>query len=388
MTPHIRLLAGATVLAASLAAASLAAPWSGAPAGADGMPGPATSATSATSGAAAPGASDAPRAAAAGPATAHPILAAAPIAGAAAGQAGATASADAQRGAFQFGVIGHSFKNSPDEAQLTQAIAEADQAGLAFVVATGIKAASESCSDKLYAQRKALFDNSAHPLIVSLAASDWSGCRNSLGRSTAIERLNRLREVFFGDANSLGAHKLELARLSSTATFRSYAENAHWEAGRVLFATINLPANNNHYLADAGRNSEFEDRLVANRAWLKRLFSMAQRRKLAGIVLFSDGDVGGKIEESWSLLPSFSDKQDGFASPRRQIRALAHKFSGQVLLVDTQPASATPGPPVIAWHDNLGHLSINGNWVEIDAAPARLPVFTVRDAVAARPPPR
>lgn len=303
-----------------------------------------------------------------------------------AGAAGAaqTTPPNEQQG-FQFGVIGHSFKSGADDAVLRQAIHEAGQAGVAFVVSTGIKAPGEACTDALYQQRRELLDASAVPLVLSLAGSDWSGCRNSLGKSTAIDRLNRLREVFFGDASSLGVRKLELNRLSSAAVFRSYAENAHWEIGGVLFATINLPANNNHFLPEAGRNSEFEDRTVANRSWLKRLFTMAQRRKLAGIVLFSDGDVGVKKEEGWSLLPSFSSKQDGFAGPRRQIRTLASTFSGPVLLVDTQaPAVGNPAAPAIEWRDNLGHVSVNGNWVEIDVAPGRQPVLTLKDTGGVR----
>ena len=270
---------------------------------------------------------------------------------------------------FQFGVIGHSFKSGADETVLTEAIRQANQASLAFVVATGIKAASESCNDKLYNQRKELFNASSGPLVVSLAASDWSACRNSAGRSDAVERLIRIREVFFSDSTSLGGNPIGLTRLSATASFRSYAENAHWEFGNVLFATINLPANNNHYLSAAGRNSEFEDRLVANRAWIKRLFLMAQRRQLAGLVLFSDGNVGVHAEESrW--LPSFSTKEDGFAGPRRQIKALAAKFPGQVLLVDTQALSPSgkAGQAPIVWHENLGHVSVTANWIEVHVA--------------------
>jgi hypothetical protein len=105
----------------------------------------------------------------------------------------------------------------------------------------------EPCSDKLYTQRHALLNESAQPMIVSLAGSDWSACINSSGRSNAIERLNRLRELFYVDGESLGARHLTVTRLSSNAKFRSYAENAHWEYGKVLFATINLPANNNHF---------------------------------------------------------------------------------------------------------------------------------------------
>lgn len=308
---------------------------------------------------------------------------------------GALAAPGDQAG-FEFAVLGHSFKAGPDDAPLKKAIAETSAFNAAFVVATGIKAASESCSDKLYGQRKDLLGASAPPLIVSLSASDWASCRNSRGRINAIERLNRLRDVYFADDQSLGQRKLTLSRLSSTAKFRSYAENAHWEYGGVLFATVNLPANNNHFLPEAGRNSEFEDRLVANRSWLQRLFAMAQRKQLDGIVLFSDGDVGVLDDDDSSLLPSFSSKQDGFAGPRKQIRTLAKKFSGKVLLVDTggsetegkdgkgKKAAARSEGPKIRWKGNLGHVSIDSDWSAIAVRPGKTPLFEVRQR-ASRP---
>ena len=124
-------------------------------------------------------------------------------------------------------------------------------------------------------------------MIVMPAASDWSDCKNSAGRTAAIERLNRLRELYYAEPESLGERKLDVTRLSANAKFRSYAENAHWVVGDVLYATVNVPANNNHYLPEAGRNSEYEDRLVANRFWLNRLFALAraQEARRGGAVL-------------------------------------------------------------------------------------------------------
>jgi hypothetical protein len=271
---------------------------------------------------------------------------------------------------FDFAVIGHSFRSGPDAGKLKQAISETNIAHPAFVVVNGIKAAAESCSDKLYNQRKNVLATSARPLILSLAASDWSECKNSLGRSTAIDRLNRLREVFFSDDMSQGEHKLALSRLSASASFRSYAENAQWEHGRVLFATINLPANNNHFRPEAGRNSEFEDRMVANRSWLKRLFATAEHRKLAGLVLFSDGNAG--VLTNRKPLSAINTKQDGFAETRRQIRALAKKFPGQVLLIDTE-TEAMPGASGIMWQGNIGHLSVTSNWADVKVDADRAP---------------
>ncbi|WP_432379917.1 hypothetical protein [Duganella sp. P38] len=286
---------------------------------------------------------------------------------------------------FAFGVIGHPLQHGRDEAVLKRALVEASQNYPAFVVATGIKAASEPCSDKLYAQRRALLNESSGPMVVSLAGSDWSACLNSAGRSNAIERLNRLRELFYADSESLGVRRIQVTRLSSTAKFRSYAENAHWEVNKVLFATINLPANNNHYRPEAGRNSEYEDRLVANRAWLHRLFALAERQKMAGLVLFSDGDPGVTAEESFSLLPSFQSKQDGFAEVRKQIRTMAAKYKGKVLLIDAQ-AGAQNGEPAIQWRGNVGHVNMAADWAEVRVTPGAAALFSIKGGSAEHAP--
>lgn len=284
----------------------------------------------------------------------------------------------AARAAFDFGVIAHAFRSGSDNSLLAAALRDTNQARLAFVVATGIKSAAESCSDKLYEQRRALLGESTAPLVLSLAASDWSDCKNSVGRSAAIERLNRLRDLFFPDEQSLGAHPMPLFRLSLTGKFRSYAENAHWESGRVLFATVNWPANNNHYLPEAGRNSEFEDRLVANRAWLKRLFAVAANRKLEGIVLFSDGNVGSEEART-------DAKRDGFMETRRQLKTLAAQFHGKVLLIDTQDGGkdgGKSGAERIEWKDNLGHLSVTSGWADIRVGHGEAELFTLKNAPA------
>jgi hypothetical protein len=281
---------------------------------------------------------------------------------------------DAQR----FGVIGHSLA-AGDEERLKQAIAETDDKSVSFIVVTGIKGALEPCSDKLYLKRRDLIDDTRRPVVVALAASDWTDCKNSAGRSNAIERLARLRELFYAEPHSLGAKKIELTRQSLSPRFRGYAENAHWVVGKVLYATINLPANNNHYLPAAGRNSEYEDRLVANRFWLNRLFAIAKSDKVDAIVLFSEGDLKPFSEPTGlrALLRRAAPGHDGFAEPRRLVLSLAQKFKGKVLLIDSA-GLAKGAKPAIEWHGNVGHMSVGAHALEVSVAPAVEPMFAVK----------
>ena len=293
------------------------------------------------------------------------------------GAALSAAAAPRQGGAHRFAVIGHQFASKGGEDRLEKAIDDTRDPALAFVVAIGIKAESEPCSDTLYMKRREMFDDSRRPMIVLPAGSDWTECRDSAGNPVTVERLNRLREIFYPDSYSLGRRSLSLMRLSTTAKFRSYSENAHWVVGKVLYATVNLPAQNNHYLADAGRNSEFEDRSVANRFWLKRLFTMARRTGAEAIVIFSEGDIK-MLAEPRGLLARLrrapTSAQDGFVETRRQLGALAQKYRGRILLVDGTPRAAK-GKPALAWRDNIGHLSAGSDPLEIRVTPGTKTYF-------------
>lgn len=269
---------------------------------------------------------------------------------------------------FSFGVIPPAHGPVLDEEALQQAVAQADADNLAFVAIHGIKTTDEPCEDNLYARRKALLDDAKNAVVVVPAASDWTDCRNAYGLPDSIERLYRLRELLFTGEFSLGATRIPLIRQSATPRFRSYGENVWWQIGDVLFATIDLPADNNHYVTDAGRNSEFEDRVVANREWLQRLFTIASYRRLGGMVLFCDGDPFGKP----------SGRHDGFAPVRKAISAHARHYSGRVLIAPAHSSTPRSDDGGIRWHGNIGILSAAPDeWTKIAVDPGAPAIFSV-----------
>jgi hypothetical protein len=282
-------------------------------------------------------------------------------------------SATARETEFSFAVIQRPLSGTQTESALRQAIIETDDENLAFVVANGIKANPEPCTDALYSARKALFNGAKNGVIVSLAGSDWTECKTAHQRSAAIGRLSRIRELFFADEMSLGRSRIPLVRQSTVAKFRGFGENSRWEVGNVMFATINLPANNHHYLLEAGRNGEFEDRLVANRDWLNRIFIYAARKKLDGIVLFCDGNPMGKADRG-------KIRRDGFTEMRQQISALASRFPGKVLVIHGRTPGDQPVSSDVIWRGNLGVLETGSTWLKINIDPDDSRFFIVPPA--------
>jgi hypothetical protein len=275
----------------------------------------------------------------------------------------------AEETAFSFGVIAPFHPSRDNTLSLQREIAETDADNLAFVVSHGIKGDRETCSDALYQERRDMLQNAGNGVIVTLTASDWVNCEAPGGKSGAMERLTRLRDLLFNGEFSLGSTRLPLLRQSASPQFRSYSENARWEVGNVLFATINLPGDNNHYLTDAGRNSEFEDRQVANRVWLQRLFRIATYQKMDAIVLFTDGNpLAGK--------PS-GRSRDGFAETRKQLKTLASRFSGRVLIISSRTANRKVAPGKVVWQGNLGRLEVRSGWIKVTVDTTLKPPFSV-----------
>lgn len=268
-------------------------------------------------------------------------------------------SAAAEKTLFRFGIVVPATDGVTETAELREMLDELEEKKLAFVVAGGIKSSGDACTDELYKERQELFEDMKIPLIPFLTASDWTQCVNSGGKSASVERLTRVREMFFSEAASFGDSRIELVRQSIVPQFRSYGENSRWRYRNLLFATIHLPANNNNYVAQAGRNNEFEDRLIANREWLQKLVLLAKRKRLDGIVLFSDGDpIARPTEDNAEKLKT---GRDGFQEIRQQLAKLASGFPGKILIIHRQAAShslATQSEKRIQWNRNVGEVGV------------------------------
>jgi hypothetical protein len=221
---------------------------------------------------------------------------------------------------FSFGALGDMPYSRDEEERFPGLIAEMGREELAFIVHVGdLKSAISTCSDEIYLERRDWFQASRHPFIFVPGDNDWKDCGRPFGAARdPLERLDKLRELFFSRDTSLGQHRLSLARQASPAGGYRYPEHARWEHDGVLFLTLNAPGPNNA----SGTEGSVRNRAI--RQWLAESFSMARARSLRGLVVFMHGDPWNHAGEL----------RKGFAGLMETLAAETRAFEGAVLVVN------------------------------------------------------
>jgi hypothetical protein len=232
---------------------------------------------------------------------------------------------------LSFGLFGDVPYSSYEREQLPHMLAAMGRENLAFVVHDGdIKNGSSVCSDEVFQDILGVFRASPLPLVYVPGDNEWTDChRRNNGAYDPLERLDKLRSMFFNGETSLGQKTIALERQSSNPAFAIYRENVRWRAAGALFVGLNIPgSNNNLHGATNGKGpvSEFIERGQANRVWLAQSFALARSEKLAGILIVIQANP--ELEAA-----SAGHPKPGYADFITQLREETLTFEGQVVLV-------------------------------------------------------
>jgi len=256
---------------------------------------------------------------------------------------------------FTFGAFGDTPYTWLEEALFPDLVAELNKEDLAFVVHVGdFKAGGAPCTDELFLQRKEWFGSIRHPFVFVPGDNEWTDCRRpEAGGHDPLERLGKLRELFFRGEESLDQRRIRLERQSP-----DYPEHARWRHGNVLLVSLNVPGHDNNARL---MPEEFRSRSAAVDQWLEQSFNLARRSGLRAVVVLMQAN------------PWFSRtaSDSGFRELLARLTADTRDFDGEVLLVhgDTHrhrvdqplrdPANGTPianftrvevfGSPEINW---------------------------------------
>src|SRR2546421_11621793 len=139
---------------------------------------------------------------------------------------------------FSFAAFGDTPYNREEEPQFITMMAEMNHQRVAFAVHVGdFKDSQTACSDELFKQRREWFGLAHHAFFYTPGDNEWTDCgRTSWGRRDPLERLAKLRELFFSQDTSLGQRSLRVERQTASG----YPEHMRWVFENVLFATLNI----------------------------------------------------------------------------------------------------------------------------------------------------
>jgi hypothetical protein len=190
---------------------------------------------------------------------------------------------------WRFGLIGDVPYNDRERAELPGMLDAIADRQVAFIAHIGdIKHGIGACDDALFADRFLLFDASRAPFVLVPGDNEWTDCQRLFnGAHDPLERLTKLRTVFWREPRSLGRTKMPLVRQPG-----SHPEHTRFRLGSVLFVTLNLPGDNNHFGPGEVARPEFLARNPLVLSWLTDSFALARREQLSGIVLLFHANPG------------------------------------------------------------------------------------------------
>jgi hypothetical protein len=286
--------------------------------------------------------------------------------------------AAANQQGFSFGVIGDIPYGAAEIAKFPARIQDinADSA-LKFVTHVGdIKNGSSVCSDEYFQHIRAEFDTFEHPLIFTPGDNEWVDChRANNGAYNPLERLDKLREVFFNEpGKTLGA-----TMPVKTQENLGLPEDVRFTQNRVAFSVVNVQGSNNSLQPWTGLGetaatpeqlAEVEHRTQAVLAQLRETFSDASRRNDRAVVLMTQADMFDP-----ALLDTAQANPDAVSGFREIVRTIVeetNRFDGPVYLINgdshvyAENEPLAEGSPWLAVYgqdsaDDLQRITVDGS---------------------------
>ncbi|MDH5648582.1 MAG: hypothetical protein OEY67_02915 [Gammaproteobacteria bacterium] len=226
-----------------------------------------------------------------------------------AGCAGPQTGQSEAAGKVEFALIGDMPYDGKQEEEYANLMKAIDREDLAFVAHNGdmwgdgmtwkdTTKGLAPCGDAVFQDRLARAMKSEHPYIVAPGDNDWTDCwRAKPVPYDPIERLSKLRQMFFSGEKSLGQHTLPLTRQSSDPRYAKYRENVRWVYGDVMFVTLHMMGSNNNLGRTPDMDAEYKERNAANLAWMKQAFALAARNKNRAIMIIAQANP--QFENGW-----------------------------------------------------------------------------------------
>jgi hypothetical protein len=198
----------------------------------------------------------------------------------------------AQEAGFRFLATGDLPYSAAQDPKFNELLKQSETEDFAFLMHVGdFKAQSQPCSDENFSKIRDLFKAYPKPVVYTPGDNEWTDC-HGVG-ADPIERLGKVRDLFFKDKQTLRLNKLGVTFQSDNPKYSKFIENYRFSKGGVLFVVAHVVgSNNNRRETDAAAMQEYKLRVAANQAFLKESFEQAVKTnaKAVAVVIHANPD--------------------------------------------------------------------------------------------------
>lgn len=231
---------------------------------------------------------------------------------------------------FTFAAMGDLPYNLPkDMMKFDRLIDRINERVPAFSIHVGdIKSGGSPCTDDAFIAVRDRLMQMQGAVFYTPGDNEWTDChRNKAGGYDPLERLDRLRTLFFSKPKSLGQMPRDYQRQSENGEHAQMKENAIWQQADTLFATVHVVGSNNGLGRTSASDTEFKDRDKANKDWIRIAFKTAIELDAKAVV------IALHANPAFENRKARTSKKSGF---RRSLKALAkwaRTYAHPVLIV-------------------------------------------------------
>ena len=296
--------------------------------------------------------------------------------------AGPPAPLVAPTGTFTFAVLGDSPYYAWEDLKYRVVLQDLRAHDLRFVLHIG-DMLWRPCSDARYRSSFDGFNSLPQPVIYTPGDNEWTDCwEEGAGRFDPLERLGRLREMFFASPASLGGRRIALESQGRQPPFAEAVEHVRWTDEGLVFATVHLVGSGNATETFPGRTAKNDEEVVrrtaAATAWLRETFAVARSSNARGIVLgfhanpaFERAADHPYRQHFEPFLTALEEEAEAFARPILVVHGDNHDY-----IVDRPLVRRTTGRTI----ENLMRLQVPGSpavgWVRVVLSNDATPAFT------------
>jgi len=293
-------------------------------------------------------------------------------------------------GTFAFAVLGDAPYYPWEDLQFKLVLGALEANDLNFIIDVG-DIFWHPCSDDLYLKTLGRFNQLRHPVVYTPGDNEWTDCwETGSGNYAPLDRLNRIRQIFFADpSNSLGRNHLSLISQSTNESFSEFVENARWIQSGIVFATVNIVGSNNAMRKFPARTAaddvSSKVRTEAAAQWVRDAFDQARALNASAVVISFHANASLEQPDEPDrhffdpFILSIEEETEKFARPV----LLAHG-DGHIYTVDHPLVRRTTGRTL----ENLTRLQVPGSpqvgWVKVIVTPGTDNPFAFENHVVPR----